>query len=47
MVAPVEVMEDAATAEIVGAVVSAAAVVVKVESTEVARFPAASLDLTR
>ena len=47
-VAEVVVMEEAASEAVVaGGVVSAATVVVKVLSPEVARLPEASLDLTR
>ncbi len=47
MVAPLPVIEPAATALMVGGVVSGGALVVKVKSAEVARLPAASLLLTR
>jgi hypothetical protein len=46
-VAPVEVMEEALTPEMVGGVVSAALRVVKLLPVLVAKFPAASADFTR
>ena len=47
MVAPEEEMAEPVTAEITGGVASGGVDVVKVKSPEVARFPDASLDLTR
>ena len=47
IVAAVEEIPELATELMTGAVVSGAALVVKVKSLEVARLPAASRDLTR
>jgi len=47
IVAPEAVTLELATLDIAGAVVSATAAVVKVQSPETARFPAASFERTR